>query len=355
MTTNFPGGVSSFGMPVLPGVRMPFTGKAYFVNPVNGNDGNDGQSPEVGRAFATLYRAHAECVSGNNDVVFLMSNGQSSGAARLSLASALAETTRSGASAATSGKLIWSKHATHLIGISAGGNVSGRARIAPPTGTYTAATFASNDFMLISGDGCYFSNIHVYDGFSTGDAAQRCVVITGQRNVFENCMFDGINTAAAAGSASARVITIDGSVGGGYGEHKFVNCVIGGSTGTARGNFANASVELKGASPRNQFIGCIFDAQCSGAGPLHVLTTGAGAIDRWTLFEDCKFINNIKSTSTQMTVAMSMDNASPGGLFLIHNCLSIGNTKWGDINALANSFVQVGYAAGTTGLGAVPI
>jgi hypothetical protein len=353
MTTNFPGGVSSFGMPVLPGVRVPFTGKVYFVNPATGNDGNDGLSPEVGRAFATLYRAHAECVSGNHDVVFLVGNGGTTGTARLSIALALAETTRSGATAATSGKLIWSKSATHLIGISAGGNVSGRARVAPPSGTYTAATFASNDMVLVSGDDCFISNIDFYQSFSTGNASERCVVVTGQRNFFENCHINGINTAAAAGAATSRSLVIDGSAGS-YGENKFVNCVIGGDTGTARGNFANASVELKGATPRNQFIGCIFTAQCSGAGPLHVLTTGAGAIDRWTLFEDCKFINNIKSTSTQMTVAMSMDNAAPGGLFLIHNCLSIGNTKWGDTNALANSFVQVGYAAGTTGLGAVP-
>jgi hypothetical protein len=331
-------------MPVMPGLSLPFTGIAIFVDPVYGVDNNDGLAPEPGRSVKTLYRGLQIARDGKNDVIFLIGNGAASGSARLSLALAQAVD-----STATSGKLIWNKSATHLIGIAAGGNVANRARIAPPTGTYTAATFASNDFVSVSGTGCYFANFSVQDIFSTGNAAQRCWVDTGGRNFYENVHFDGISTAAAAGSASSRSLVVSGTTG----ENKFVSCTIGGDT-VSRGNFANASLSFDGGSPRNQFIGCIFPSFGSGAGPLFVLTTGATAIDRFVLFEDCKFINAIKSTSTQMTVGMSMDNASPGGLFLIHNCLSIGITKWGDTNALANSFVQVGYATGTTGLGAVP-
>lgn len=111
--TNFPNGVSSFGQPVLPGsFGVPFTGDVWFVDPVNGSDGNNGQSPT--RAFATLYKAHAAATSGNNDVVYLIGNGAASGTARLSLANA-----QTVDSTVTTGTLVWSKSAVHLIGIAA--------------------------------------------------------------------------------------------------------------------------------------------------------------------------------------------------------------------------------------------
>ena len=46
--TNFPNGISSFGVPVLGGILgIPFTGTYWFVDPVNGLDGNAGTSPQT--------------------------------------------------------------------------------------------------------------------------------------------------------------------------------------------------------------------------------------------------------------------------------------------------------------------
>lgn len=43
MLTNFPNGITSFGVPVLGTIGgLPFTGNYYFVDPVNGADGNEG-------------------------------------------------------------------------------------------------------------------------------------------------------------------------------------------------------------------------------------------------------------------------------------------------------------------------
>ena len=49
---------------------IPFTGKYWFVDPVNGLDGNSGTSPT--QALKTLYRAQFLAVAGRNDVVILM-------------------------------------------------------------------------------------------------------------------------------------------------------------------------------------------------------------------------------------------------------------------------------------------
>jgi hypothetical protein len=149
--TNFPNGVSSFGIPVLPGVPVPFSGNYYFVDPVHGSNGNQGTN--IDRPFATLYYALSKCTSGNNDVIFLIGNGAVSGAATLSTALAQAVD-----STVTTGTLLWNKDATHLIGICAPTGVAQRALIQPPSGdgttTYTAATFGSNALVTVSGSGC---------------------------------------------------------------------------------------------------------------------------------------------------------------------------------------------------------
>ena len=44
--TNYPNGITSFGIPVVGGAEMPLTGKHFFIDPVNGNDGNTGLSVE---------------------------------------------------------------------------------------------------------------------------------------------------------------------------------------------------------------------------------------------------------------------------------------------------------------------
>lgn len=341
--TNYPNGVSSFGIPVLGGANIPFTGTYYFVDPANGSDGNTGLSPS--RAFSTLYKAHASMTSGANDVCYLISNGLASGSARLSLANAQLVD-----SSVSAGTLVWSKNACHLIGITAPSNVAQRARIAPPSGTYTQATFGSGNFVTVSGSGCYFANFSVFNGFSTGGTNQIAWTDTGSRNAYENVNIFGMADAVSAADAGSRSLKI-GS--GGSGELTFVNCVIGGDTITR--SAANASVEFSGATPRNSFKGCTFPFMTSAATPLGILGTGAGCMDRWQDFEDCRFINNIKSTSTVMTVLTSLTSASPGGLILMKNPTLVGITDFGDTNGLANTYVDGGApTAASTGIAVNP-
>lgn len=325
------------GMPLMNGIP-PFLsryGKTYFVDPVNGADGNSGNSPQ--RALKTLYAAHALMSDGGNDVCFLIANGAASGSARLSTALA-----QSVDSSATSGKLTWSKSAAHLIGIAAPGPWA-RARIATPTGTYTEATFNDLNMILVSGSGCYFSNLTLFQQFSTGANGEICLKVTGDYNVFSNVAVLGMASALAAAGANSRNLVLTGAD-----DNLFAGCQIG--TDTVSRGAANASLELAAASARNRFRDCLFPFQGSAAGVLGILGTGAGCCDRFTQFDNCGFINNTKSSSTQMTVAGSFTNASPGGAVVLHNCYSQGITKWGDTNFLANSFVDAAGGASTDGL-----
>lgn len=335
--TNFPNGITSFGVPVLGGAcGIPFTGNYYFVDPVNGADGNEG-SPE--QPLATLYGAHNKCTAGNNDVVILIGNGAASGTARLS--TALAQTIDS---AATAGTLNWTKNATHLIGVCAPTMVAQRARIAPPSGTYTQSTFGSGNFIVVTGSGCMFANISVFNGFSTGGTNQIAWTDNGSRNFYYNVNIFGMADAASAQNAGSRSLKIGSS---GSGENTFVNCTIGGDTVTR--TVANASLELAGATPRNTFVDCIFPFMTSAADPLGILGTGNGCVDRWNLFRRCTFYNAVDSTSTTMTALASFTTASPGGSLVFQQCLAAGITKFGDTNALANSYIDMAAVSASAG------
>lgn len=343
--SNFPFGITSFGVPVLGGIGgLPFTGKWWFVDPVNGLDGNAGNSPS--QALQSLYQAVNKAGNGTNDVVCLIGNGQSSGTARLSKAAAQAITP-----AATTGVLNWNKNALHLVGIGAPTRVAQRARIAPPTGTYTQATFGSGNFVVVTGSGCLFSNVSLFHGFSTGGTNQICWTDNGSRNAYWNVDFGGMGDAASAGDAGSRSLKIGLA---GSGENTFNGCTIGLDTVT-RGAFATASLEFAGATPRNSFDNCLFLMDASASNPLHILGTGADCLDRVNVFKDCMFLNSIKSGGTTITAVGSLTNAAPGGLILLKSCTSVGATKWGDTNFLANSYVDGGApTAASTGLGVNP-
>src|SRR5581483_5069944 len=76
--TNFPNGITSFGIPMVGGVGgIPLTGNWWFVNATTGSDGNasagsGGATPDA--PLQTLSYAYSCAAEGNNDVVVLMSS-----------------------------------------------------------------------------------------------------------------------------------------------------------------------------------------------------------------------------------------------------------------------------------------
>jgi len=336
--TNFPYGVSSFGVPVMPG-SGPWTGTSFFVDPANGSDSYDGKSPT--RAFATIYKGHDACTAGKNDVVYLIGDGGTAGTARLSAALATSVD-----SSVTVGTLIWSKNATHLIGITAP-TMNRRARIATPTGTYTYTTFGSvANLITVSGSGCYFSNFSVFSQFSTGGTGEIMMEVTGQRNVFDGVDLLGPASTAAIQAAGSRTVKITAG-----GENTFRNCHLGVDTVTR--SAANATVEFATATARNTFENCTFPMYTDDAAALWVLGSAAGCIDRWQKFNRCLFLNNVESGSTGLTVGCSLP-ASAGGMLVMAKCDAVGMTKWGDTAALAQMYVSNVGGAATDGLMLAP-
>jgi hypothetical protein len=284
---------------------------------------NDGSS--ASQAFQSLGVAYAACTAGRNDTIVLMSDGATTATARVDAA------------------FTWAKNATHLVGFCSPVLLSQRSRIAP-----TSSTTAFTPFFTISGNGCIFQNIQWFHGFATGTTSMLNVVVSGGRNYFVNCHIAGMGDAASAQSAGSRSLKISAT-----GENLFLNCTIGIDTVTRTA--ANASVEFASATARNVFRGCVFPFVTSAAGVLGVLGTGAGCVDRFQVFDNCLFINAIKSGSTTMTVLGSLTNAAPGGLLLYKQCVLLGIGEYGDTIALANSYID-GFpgAAATSGIAVNP-
>jgi hypothetical protein len=68
--TNFPNGITSFGIPVIPGMEVgKVWGDAYFVDTATGADSNDGKSP--GSPLKTIQRAINLTADAKGDRVFV--------------------------------------------------------------------------------------------------------------------------------------------------------------------------------------------------------------------------------------------------------------------------------------------
>lgn len=323
--TTFADGLFQFGGVPVVGAVPPLFGlnsRAFFVDPINGSDGNSGL--RLGDALATLYRAHYLMQAGRNDVCYLISDGTTASSARLSTAVAISAQGPS-ETPATTGTLTWSKNACHLIGVTAPGGVNSRARIATPTGTYTSATFGSGNMVVVSAQGCYFSNISVNHAFTTGGVTDIAWTDSGGRNTYSNVGFFGAQSAAAAGASGSMSLLVTGDVG----ENAFYTCSIGNDASTARtGNFAE--MQLAAGSPRNRFYKCFIQTQAGSTTAAFWMTIGASGIDRYVLFDDCVFLNmRVGSASpfSLMAVGFSL-NAAPGGTVLMRNCIGTGATKF---------------------------
>lgn len=310
-TTNFPNGVSSFGVPVMP--VMPTQGNVFFLDPANGDDGYDGKSPA--NAFKTLPVAYAALTANQNDILFYLA-----GSSSISL----------------SAQLVWAKNYTHFIGVCAPTNVAQRARI-----FQTAGDLNLSPLINITASGCIFKNLYIFQGV---DDAQSLIAVqvTGGRNYFENVHFAGGGHATQAIDGGASL-----ALGGTQTceENLFYRCTIGVDTVDAATGMMGLIFNGTEAH-RNEFKECRFRMRAgnSGAGFVEVLTTAA-AIDRDTLFDNCIFINN--STSNDMASAFVIPATAAGEphLFLLKDCLFHNVTKI-DANDRGMVFGNMGAITG---------
>lgn len=279
--TNFPNGISSFGIPVVGGAIPPFTGTHYFVKPYSGSDGNSGKSPS--KAFKTLTKALSAATADKNDVVFLIAESNTAASTFDFLAAALD----------------WNKDGVHLIGIGAGPFIGSRAGIRNSTTVLTI-----EDLFTVSADNCLIANISIFQGDCASTAtAPRAMVVSGMRNMIANCQISGIGHDNMDASG-ARSLAVTGA------ENTFKNCYIG--LNTVKRDTATTEVYLT-TGARNVFEDCMIDSYTT-LSTFKAVTVGAS--DRFVLFKNCIF-NAVQNITSAVAPTGAIDSGSINGSVLV--------------------------------------
>lgn len=278
---------SDFGLP-----QGPYS-NVYVVDPANGDDDNRGTSFE--KPLLTLAAAYAKCVTNQNDCVAIVG-----GPTALNPTAAIT----------------WAKSYTHLIGLT--GDLPGmgqRARIVNAAANDLAVLFT------LSGSGCIVRNIQFFDGKDKDEDAA-CVLVSGERNLFESCFFAGMGHATPAARAGSYSLTVSGS------ENCFQRCTIG--LDTIIRTAANSELIVSGA--RNRFIDCDLRSYCETAGKFLAKIDNSGGDIRETIFQDCLFFNFTANWANGIDNAIDMPAAGASHFVIMRgNCQLVGvNSGWAD-------------------------
>lgn len=241
----------------------PFT-KRFYVDPVNGSDGNSGKS--IASAKKTFTAGYNLTVTNRNECLYVVGG-----------ASALAQTA-----------IITMDHDyTSVIGLAPPTKTGGRVRF-----TNTVATATTGEF-VISATGCNFSGLHIQYGDSATGTSVIGTSITGGRNYFQNCQFEGpIDSTVAIGGASYRTV----NVGTGVQDLTFKDCQFGQRTILATGA-AGATIHLAGTNNTNIVLeDCILNAYNSNTASASLsLAHGAMEDSGWILLKNCLLINHVNA------------------------------------------------------------
>lgn len=291
-------------------------GKKVYLDPNKGSDGNSGLAPTD--AKKTITAAYNMLTANMNDTLYYLA-----GSSSITLTATLT----------------WAKNYTHFVGVVAPTNVAQRARLFVGTNVFTP-------MINVTATGCRFENIYNFHGVADATALI-AFQVTGGRNYFKNCHMAGIGntTQDAAGAAS---LSLNGAE-----ECLFEGCTIGIDT-IGRGSAANSELLLTGGALRCTFRNCTF-LTYADADTHQFIIKDASGIDRWILFDRCKFINPIKSAATAMTEVCQIGaGGSPNGLLLFDGCTVVGATDWE--NPVSNEIYVNGAppTAATSGLAVNP-
>jgi len=297
--TNFPNGISSFGIPIM-GSGVPATfGDVYFVDYRKGSDGNKGKSKS--RAFKTLSKAYASVTSNNNDVILIDGDSE------------VVETAM----------IDWSKNRVHVIGLNGAlGHYGPGARVSIGVTTDTA------DIALLQVTGVRNTFTGIKFGSSnTLTQAKYCVADAGEYTRWCNCEF--IHTGQAAVTTAAEILCNGDS-------SQFYNCTIGGTayTVTATSNRACLLFDREIVSGKvardNYFENCLFLRCTSDADNLFAYWTATNDAERFVIFKNCIFINN---TTGGTTMTVGFKSAVTNAIVLFKDCVVTGTTNpIGDTN-----------------------
>lgn len=297
--TNFPNGVSSFGVP-LTGSGVPATsGNVLWVNYTYGDDGRSVKSQSAQRPLKTVAKAYSYATTNKDDVICLTGSAFHPVTEMLTVA----------------------KNRVHFVGVDGTpGRMYGQnAKIS--MGVTTAATDIGA--VLNTGVRNSFQNIK-FSSANTKEESIYTVVEGGEYSLYLNCEFFKETDLDVTGAAEL-VMNGDSS--------QVVGCTIGSSANAISGAITRANVlvtqGLAGAGKvaRDVLIrDCLFLKKAGHVNNRFVYGANHNDIERMLLIKDCVFFSQKLSTAVPaQCVAFGAEQTA--GYVLVDNPSSIGNTK----------------------------
>jgi hypothetical protein len=315
--THFPNGVSTFGYPVLPPIPFSADSIYYYVDSINGNDGNSGTDPS--QAFKTVEKGYAQLRAGHYDTLFLIGLGTA-----FTIAASIN----------------WSKDYTNLVGITAPLQTAQRVRIT------TGAVNTISPVISFSGTGITVKNLQIVQFGNSATTCAQNVLVNGQRSYFEGVHFAGGGNATNRGGTLMRSLTVDGNGTNGYGEHVFNQCTIGKDDVSTAG--ACFELDFLNFTQRNLFRDCVFNRTASVATGGFINVPASGIL-RWQLFDRCWFLNDTDATALTHAVTLT----ATSGLIIMRQAMLSGGTSWCG-SGKANFLMEGINAAATIGIAYEP-
>lgn len=323
MFTNFPNGITSFGVPVIGSIPMVLgstgVGKVYFVDATNGVDGNSGLSPE--QALKTIEAAYALAVSG--DTIALSTN------ASHTLTTGLAVT----------------KSRINFIGLDFSGRQVQQGAKVQITGAVDTAyvmkdTGVRNSFVNIKFvmSSTHANALTVFQGGSEGTLFANCSFVFG--------VVDNLDQTTAheflAGTDSAT----------------YINCTFGADTlltSAARSVFHIDQVTSGQEFKSNILQNCNFVISSSSGTATFVRLDAVGDVLFTNVFKDCTFLASIDSAggAAIAEAAQTGTGTVKGGLYFVRPAVfnvTDFSTATGGRNANIQIVAAVSVAAAVEGI-----
>lgn len=326
MITNYPNGVSSYGIPVTGSIPMVLgasgVGKIYFVDATNGSDGNDGLSAST--AFATVSQAYS--VASTGDTIALSTNSTHS----------------------ISTGLAWTKSRINMIGLDfSGRQVQQGAKI-------QLATASTSAYVIkVTGTRNSFTNIKFIQA-ATAATALHVLEEGGEGSLYQNCSFifavvDNLDLTTAhevvAGSDSAT----------------YLNCTFGADTLLTSGNRSVFHIDQVTTSQEfksNILENCNFIISSSETLAAFVRLDAVGDILFTNIFKNCVFAASVDSAGgVALAECAQTGTGTTKGTLLFYNPAAFNCTDFSTATSGRNTNIQVvgiTSTAGTAGVGVAP-
>jgi len=276
----------------LSGVPRGMYSNIYCVDTANGSASNAGDRWK--QPYASVATAYAACTTAQHDTILMVGSGTAD-----TLAAAIT----------------WSKNFTHLVGLT--NDLPGIGQRCRVVG---GATTDLTVIATVSGTGNYFRNIQFYNG-ADADVDNGAVVVSGSRNVFENCAFVGMQHATPAARAGSYSLKVTGS------ENYFKSCMIGYDSIT-RGAGEPPELWLATGCSKAIFEDCMIlcRSETATASPVKIDAVNLGLV----VFKNCLFANTSTNWATSLTDCFTITATGTHYIALNGNNQLVGITGWAD-------------------------